>query len=172
MNKYPELTYKMLGHTVVESFDYNDAIDWAIQMLQAGYETPSILLLAGTAKPTNYFETESTLNAALKELHIATPSEENAIIAYATYHVLQLIAGKDIMQNLYKLSALVFLKEEAYHRMYDFSLLRDAWEYIDDLFYAQLYWPDVNEDNIEDVTKECANDWLEEHDDIISSLLP
>ena len=172
MNKYPELTYKMLGHTVVESFDYNDAIDWAIQMLQAGYETPSILLLAGTTKPTNYFDTESTLTSAFNELHIPMPIEEHAIIAYATYYALQLKAGKDIKQNLEVLSELAFMEGESYHRMSDFSLLRDAWTHIDDLFYEQLYWPAVNEDNIEDITKECANDWLEEHDDIISSLLP
>ncbi len=170
MNKYPDLTYKMIGHSVVESFDYNECVDWAIQMLQAGHETRSVIQLAGTATPTDYFETENRLNAALDELQIGTATEENAIVAYATYHVLQLKARKDMLLNLSRLSELAFLQEESYHRMSDFSLLHDAWTHIDDLFYAQLYWPNVNENNIEDITVETADAWLKEHEEIISSL--
>ncbi|MCB9047318.1 MAG: hypothetical protein H6550_14385 [Chitinophagales bacterium] len=171
MSQYPELTYKMLGHPVVEAFNYNDAVDWAIQMLEAGFETPGLLLLAGTDKPTDYFETEKLLETTLNELGIAEPSEENAIIAYAAYHALQIRSGKDIQLNLSALHNLSFAADESFHRMSDFSLLYDAWTHIDDLFYAQIYWPDVNADNIEDITIECAEAWLDEHEDVIQSLL-
>lgn len=55
-----DLTSKMLAYQYLKDFNIDQVIDWAIEMLQKGYETPSLLILAGISKPTNFFEAENT----------------------------------------------------------------------------------------------------------------
>ena len=38
--------------------DFDQSIDWTVEMLSIGYETSSLLILAGISKPTNFFEAE------------------------------------------------------------------------------------------------------------------
>lgn len=74
-----DLTSKMLAYPYLVSFDIDQSIDWAVEMLSLGYETPSLLILAGFSKPTNFFEAEKYLLSSLNEIGIALPGKSDAI---------------------------------------------------------------------------------------------
>lgn len=42
-----ELTYKVVAKSDLTTLNGDDCVDWAIEMLQLGHETPSLLILAG-----------------------------------------------------------------------------------------------------------------------------
>ena len=46
-----DLTSRILAYKELKDFNIDQAVDWAIEMLYLGYETPSILILAGISKP-------------------------------------------------------------------------------------------------------------------------
>ena len=47
MNKYPDSTYTILTYKEFESrFHFDYAVDWAVEMLEYGYETEHLLMLA------------------------------------------------------------------------------------------------------------------------------
>jgi hypothetical protein len=75
-----DLTSKMLAYQHLKNFDIDQAIDWAVEMLSLGYETPSLLILAGISKPTNFFEAEKYLLRSINELGIELPEEHDAIV--------------------------------------------------------------------------------------------
>ena len=64
------LTYKVVAFSQIPDFDTDGSIDWAIDMVELGYNTPSLLMLAGLTKPTNYFHAIEYLKAALNELNL------------------------------------------------------------------------------------------------------
>lgn len=57
MNKpISELTYKIVAYSEIQQIDSNESIDWAVEMIQYGYESPSLYMLASFTKPTNFNE--------------------------------------------------------------------------------------------------------------------
>ena len=48
----------MLAYQHLNDFNNDQTVDWALEMLTLGYDTPSLLILAGISKPTNFFEAE------------------------------------------------------------------------------------------------------------------
>lgn len=71
MNSYPDSNYKMLAYaSPYITFHFDDAVDWACEMLEYGYDTPHLLMLAAITKPTNRLECEYYLENALKELNL------------------------------------------------------------------------------------------------------
>jgi len=71
-----ELTYKVVALSEVIQLNPNECVDWAIEMLEHGYETPNLIMLAGCDKSTSYFEIKSYLEDAIKELGLKMKSRK------------------------------------------------------------------------------------------------
>ena len=41
-----DLTYKMVAYSIIEDFNPDECVDWAVEMLQAGYDTPVVGIIA------------------------------------------------------------------------------------------------------------------------------
>jgi len=49
------LTYKVVAYQSVSDYDMDECVDWAIEMIELGYDTENLIILAGLTKPVNYF---------------------------------------------------------------------------------------------------------------------
>ena len=63
-------TYKILKEKAFNANVDESWIDWAIEMMEAGYEADSLYQLAGTMKPYNQFELQVlTTQVLMKMFH-------------------------------------------------------------------------------------------------------
>jgi hypothetical protein len=162
MIKISKLTTKVISFSEVPNFDTDDCVDWALEMIFLGYDSPNLFILAGLQKPTNYFESIDYLKKALKELGIEILNGDKAVLSYASYFINKIAEGEDIRQNLKKVYQ--YCQSRDYEKLvYDFYLLYWAW---DDFDYGQEYtpyWEEANPLNIENIVVNVAKKWVENH---------
>lgn len=162
MTRISDLTYQVVAYSEVPNFNTDVCVDWALDMVSLGFESPSLLILAGLDKPTNYFETIEYLKDALKELKLELKSGEDAIIHYSYYFIKEIANGIEVRDNLRRLY--IFCQSKNYEGpIYDFFLLYWAWEDIDYGETGQHYWEGAVQTNIEDVVIDTAQQWLKNH---------
>lgn len=162
MNSISDLTYKVVAFPEIPDFNTDECVQWALEMVFLGYETPSLLMLAGLTTPTNYFQTIEYLKDALSELGLQTKKGPEAIISYSSYYIKKIAASEAVKENLYKVYKLSqgMRYEEP---IYDFSLLYWAWGDLDYGNEYQGYWEGATKDNIEAIVVETAKKWLEQN---------
>ncbi len=136
-------------------------VDWAVDSLAAGHDTPSLRVLAGESAPFNQFEMWSLVDAVLDELQVPLPkTEDDAAIICATPLVKQLASRDvDIASALSTLAQ--FCIERDYLRgLYCFYSLHFAF---DDLQVSehQHYWDGATRENINDIVTQEAKTWIE-----------
>lgn len=154
-----DLTYKVVAYSDLTTVDGDDCVDWAIEMLQLGYETPSLLILAGLTKPVNQFEVRDYLKRALSELQLDEKTGDDATLSYSSYYIIQIAQGKDVKRNLRMVYE--FCKARDYEKLiYDFYLLYWAWDDLDFGNGYQAYWPDADKNNIQEIVIQTAKRWL------------
>ena len=158
-----DLTYKVVANTVDPSFNSDECVDWAIEMLELGHETESLLILAGLSKPTNHFEMTDYLRRALKELGLEEKTGDEGIFSHSKYYIHKIANGENVKQNLKNIR--LFCETKEYEKsIFNFYLLYWAW---DDLNYGneyQSYWPEADKNNIESITIEMAKKWIVENE--------
>jgi len=155
-------TYKIAAFMEIPNFNMDESIDWAIEMISLGHETPSLFMLASLSKPTNYFEAVEYLKAALTELHLEIKTGDDGVLSYSSYFIEQIAKGIDIKENLqaiYKYS----MARDFEKLIYDFYMLYWAWSDLDYGNEIQEYWPNADKTNIESVVVETAKKWITEN---------
>lgn len=157
-----DLTSRILAYKELKDFNIDQAVDWAIEMLYLGYETPSILILAGISKPTNFFETEKCLLDSLKELGIAVPEKHEAILGYCKYLIAQISRSISVKANLYELHNVANTIDRD-DSIFDFYLFYWAWVDLDYGEVYQDYIPEATIDNIEELLINRAIEWLKDY---------
>ena len=168
MNKYPESTYGILAYKEYKRDLYNDVVDWAIDMLQYGYETENLLILAAITKPTNYFECKPYFEKVLDELSLKPVCGETAQYYYSWQFMTNIIQGRDVRQNTRVLGD-SYLYESDVTDLYDYALLNWAWEDLERYSdgRTQYYWDDdLSIDSIEQYVMEHTKMLLNRHKDV------
>lgn len=142
------LAFKVLNRNV-----NNVWINWAIEMLIAGYNSESLLFLAGENEKTNQFELQNLANKTLEELGLDFSDKENIIKSYVCYLVDEAILEKKSYLSVLKIlkDLCIELAYESY--LYDFYSLYYAHE---DLKYDfhQWYWDNADRENINQVIED------------------
>jgi len=164
MNKpISTLTYKIVAFAEIQDVDTNESIDWAIEMIELGHESPALFMLAAFIKPTNYFEVIEYVKDTIQELELEMKSGDDATLSYTSFYV-QLIANKvNIRENLTELYK--FCQSRDYECLvYDFYLLYWAWDDIDfeDNDYNH-YWAEAKTNNIEQIVVGEAKKWIKKN---------
>jgi hypothetical protein len=158
-----DLTYKVVAYSDLATVNGDDCVDWAIEMLQLGHETPSLLILAGLSKPTDQFEVRNYLKSALDELALAEKTGDDATLSYSSYYINKICRGEDVKRNLEMVYE--FCKARDYEKLiFDFYLLRWAWADLDYGNNYQSYWPDAHKANIERIVIETASKWISDNE--------
>jgi hypothetical protein len=145
-------TYKILKEKAFNSDIDENWVDWAIEMMQAGYEADSLHQLAGITKPYNQFELQDLTNKVLKDLQLDYSDKRKTLKDYVYF----LIASNiDKSENYYKI-----LREfrDIYYELdmdteyQDLALLYWA---KDDLIYSEFqhYWEGADRANIDSIIK-------------------
>jgi pyruvate/oxaloacetate carboxyltransferase len=156
--KISDLTKKIVAYNVIPDINMDEVVDWAIEMLQLGYETPHLLILSGLSNPINNFEAISYLKKTLQELHLEEKTGEAGAISLCSYYIQKIADGEHIRENL----ALLYRYQSTFdydHLISDFFNLYWAWQDLDEEG-NQYYWPDADADNIEDIVIKTAKDWI------------
>lgn len=151
------LLYRALSRSVDEHW-----VSWAVTMLEQGYDTPHLRILAGELPPFNQFEMQSLVDNVLEELNLDWSDRRIALENYTIELLRRMLQGEAATR--FALAELKYICVELDYDMsiYDFYLLDYAHE---DLQSAetQHYWPDTDRSNIEQRIKERALSWIEEH---------
>lgn len=156
-----ELTYKIAAFPAIQQIEPNESIDWATEMIELGYESRTLYMLASVNKPANYFEVIEHVKNAVEELGLKLRDGDDAILSYASYYVHQIARGEKIRENLTELYK--FCQKRDYEELvYDFYLLHWAW---DDLDYEENnhYWEGARRNNIEQIVVNEAKNWIEKN---------
>lgn len=159
-----ELTYKIVAFAEIQQVDTNESVDWAIEMMELGYESPTLCMLAGFSKPTNYFEVIGYVSDTVKELGLEMKNGDEAILSYASYYVYQIAKGQKVRENLIELYKFCQMRDYE-DLVYDFYLLYCAWEELDyEDNEHNYYWEGARRVNIEKVVIDVAKKWIEKNE--------
>ncbi len=158
------LTNKILSYASIEQINTDDSIDWAIEMMELGYECPSLAVLASFSKPTNYFEIIEYIKEAVQELGLEMKTGNDAILSYTSYYVYQIADKQHIRKSLAELYQFC-TKHDYEDIIYDFYLLYWAWDQLDyDENKYNHYWEGATRDNIEQIVVNTAKKWIKENE--------
>lgn len=158
-----ELTYKVVAYQEIGQMNTNEYIDWAIEMIELGYDTPNLLMLASCDRPATYFEVEPYLKPAIKELGLKPLKGESGILSYSSFYIQKIADRENVRKNLYEIYN--FCQTRDYEGViYDFYLLYWAWDQIvyDDT-NNNHYWEGVNKQNIEETVIQVAKRWIQKN---------
>ncbi|MFD1145487.1 hypothetical protein ACFQ4C_30455 [Larkinella insperata] len=161
-------TYKILKEKAFNSDIDESWVDWALEMMQAGFESDSLYQLAGISKPYNQFELQDLTNKVLKELHLDYSDKESAIRNYVYYLISNAIdAPEKYLETLRELKNICIDLDMAKEYM-DFYLLYFA---KDDLLEigSQHYWDGADSANIDTIIKEQFGLWKQQFEAEIKS---
>lgn len=154
--KYTEI---LQWHNAIEHFDYDPAIDWAIEMIRDGIETENVLIVASFSKPVDRYEIKPYITGALNELNLMEKYGEHSIIANSHYYLEQILNDYDIRKNLTKLYK-ICLNGDMDSRLMPFYLLYHGWDGLEQIG-ANYYFEGATLDNIEEIIKEQAKIWID-----------
>lgn len=154
LSTYRILKAKAFNEDIDESW-----IDWAIEMMEAGYESDHLYMLAGIIKPYNQFELQELTNKVLRDLHLDY-SDKDAVLNNYIYFLLS--ASIDYPETYMK--TLRELRDIYYElgmdsRLTDFYLLYYAKEDLT-VDEVQWYWDGANRENIDQIIKEHFQNWI------------
>jgi hypothetical protein len=158
LSTYKILMQKSMNHFIDESWT-----DWAIEMMEAGFESENLYILAGQTKPYNQFELQDLTTKVLKDLNLDYSDRDLTIKNYIYYLIK--ITLNDPTTYLNTLRILTDIcRELDYDKNYmDFYFLYFAKDELKD-FDNQYYWGGANRNNIDIIIVEKFTDWIKKYE--------
>lgn len=153
--KYLEL---LQWHSGVELFDYDQTVDWAIEMIQKGVETENLLIIASFSKPTDREEIKPYIIGVLQEFDLEEKYGYYSTISHVHYYLELILCDHEIrrcLETLYHLS----LEKDGDHGIFVFFTLYHAWSDLETEGY-NYYYEGATLDNIESILKMEAQNWI------------
>ncbi len=147
------LTYKILKEKAFNS-DVNESwIDWAIEMMEAGYESINLYELAGTIRPYDQSELQALTTKVFKELNLDYSDRIKALKNYAYFLITSNIDKPEKYDKVLREFRDIYYELDMDSEYQDLVLLywaKDDLQYGDD----QQYWEGANRNNIDVIIKE------------------
>ncbi|MCF8298412.1 MAG: hypothetical protein K9J13_12770 [Saprospiraceae bacterium] len=161
MTRRQDISKLIQSHKAIENFDYDLAVDWAINLIEQGKETENILMLASFSKPIDRFEIKPYVSAVLNDFKLEELEGNEAIIAITHYHLTEILSNNSIRKNLQSLFQL-YIDNDHKPELMNFYLLYYAWNELEE-YGVNYYYEGANLDNIEEVLKNEAKNWMEKY---------
>lgn len=138
-------------------------VDWAVEMLDAGYESSSLVRLAGEPQPFNAFEMDSLVRRVFEELHLPMPVDgKRAALALASVWVERFLSGEAPMGvTLQKLSHLYF-EAVSMPELSVFYLMQEGLRDLQDCEYS-THLPELTSENAEPLVRQRCEEWIAQH---------
>jgi hypothetical protein len=156
-------TYKILKKKAFNENIDETWIDWALEMIEAGYQSENLYMLAGKTKPFNQFEFQELTENVLKDLGFNYTNTDVVLKNYVYYLISSSIDRPDDYSKTLR---------ELKNICQDLDM--DA-TYIDfyHLYYAkcdlnvdevQWYWDGANRENIDQIIEDIFRKWMIEYE--------
>ena len=144
MSTYKILMNKAFNHDIDESW-----IDWAMEMIEAGFQSDNLYILAGMTRPFNQFELQDLTNNVLRDLHLDNSDKEAVIRNYVYFIITNAINNPDSYLLTLRELKDIYIGLDMEKEYTDFYLLYFA---KDDLIESenQWYWDGATRENIPD----------------------
>ena len=144
---------------------YGDAaacVEWAVNQMCAGQESPSLIVLAGFCEPLPSDEVRDYTIRSFHDLGMKIPTVPEAIMAYVSDLIQEISNDPEVMQCNLALLCDLCIELDYEENVYPFYLLRWAF---DDLQVSdvQWYWDGARRDNIVDIVLEQCKFWLRQY---------
>ena len=147
------LAFKALNRDIDQTW-----VDWAVDMLMAGYDTEHLTILAGEREPFNQFQMQELTDKVLTELQLDYSDKDQTIKNYACY-----LIDKSLDGELDNFKVLDILKDICIELDYEKYLYAFYSLYFakDDLSYSenQWYWDGATRENIEKIITDYFTNW-------------
>lgn len=143
-------------HKALPQFNYDVAVDWAIDLLRQGTETENVLILASFTKPADLYEVRPYVTAALRDLRIEEKEGDDAVRGYVCFRLQEIIDGHRVRENLYELKDL-YTDLDLGLSLFYFAYF--AWKDLEE-GYPNFYLEGAGLGNIEQMVKEEAKKWI------------
>lgn len=139
-----------------------EAVLWAIEMLEAGFDTEHLRILAGIDKPYNHFYLSELISKVFSELKITLPDDNKIVKNYIYYLVTLALENKKDKYEILSIAYLIHISRDYNSALSDFALLHWA---KGDLKYdtVQWYWPDATRENIDEIVMGFFRKWKSEN---------
>lgn len=157
LSTYKILMNKAFNHDIDESW-----IDWAMEMTEAGFQSVTLYILAGTTRPYNQFELQELTDNVLRDLHLNFDNKDKVIRNYV-YFIITSTTNKpdNYLMTLRELKDICISLDMEKDYMV-FYLLYFA---KDDLVESenQWYWDGATRENIDDIIKKQFIKWTTDY---------
>jgi hypothetical protein len=151
-------TYKVLVEKALQRGTIEGWKDWALEMMEAGFETEHLILLAGLSPHFNRFQLDDIVDKALKELSLEAKFNDEMVYGYACYLIDQALNSK--MSTKLVLATLRDLcRDRDYdNKLFNFYYLANAQEELEEQG-VQFYWEGANSENIDLIINTEFQEW-------------
>ena len=150
------LMSKILNHNINKIW-----IDWATDMLVAGFDTENLRILAGETEPINQFYAQNLVEQILAELEIDYSDKDQIVKNYISHTIEKSLNGE--IDNFRTLGVLkdICVEFDFQEDLMDFYYLYYAKGELLDMG-VQFYWQKDNltKDNIDDFIREYFKQYL------------
>ncbi len=148
------LAYKMLNKSIDEVW-----VNWAVDMLMAGFETENLVILAGMSLSENQFELQALTDKVLQELQLSYSDTDKVIKNYVSWSLNECLNQR--LEPLKVLRWITNMYNATNHdkMLQDFYLLYWAKEELLSTV-DQWYWPDADRSNIDSIMTNYFTQWL------------
>lgn len=137
--------------------------DWAYEMLVAGFDSESLVMLAGEMNFYNQFEMQRLADKALDELNLNWDDRENVLRDYARYLVKKAVSGKTSTATALDTLAIIYRTLDYEEPWGDFYALYYAKSDLD-LYGFQHYWDGATKENIDEIIISYFREWLSKNE--------
>ncbi len=128
-------------------------VDWAIDALVQGQDSPGLRILAGETAPFSHFEMQTLVDRTFRELGLtASPSIQDALKTLAKRLARLVLAGEAERGTALQELRRYYVEFDA-SVLQDFYLLSHALEDLQSEWH-QWYWPEADRSNIDRVIDE------------------
>ncbi|GAB3013906.1 hypothetical protein GCM10027051_16470 [Niabella terrae] len=157
-------TYRILMKKAFNSDIDEDWAEWALEMMEAGYESGNLYILAGITKPYNQFELQELTDKVLADLNLQINDRLQTIRNYVYY-----IISKTINQPTSYLTTLGEIKDICIGLDMDSEYMSFYLLYFakDDLNESenQWYWDGADRSNIDKIIYETFQKYMDKIDE-------
>ncbi len=159
-------TYNVLASKVRQRDSAEEWIDWALEMMEAGFESEHLVILAGLSPHLNRFEFDDIVNKALKELSLDTMTNDEMIYGYVYYLIDQVLTYKTSTKVALGIIRDLCRDRDYDKELFDFYLLAYAKEDLDEAG-VQFYWQGTDNNNIDAIINDKFQDWKNKYQSIV-----
>ena len=156
-------TFKILMEKSFNSDIDETWINWAMEMMEAGFENENLYVLAGISKPYNQFELQDLTTKVLTELNLEFSNQKLVIKNYVYYLISNSIYKiETYLETLRELKDICIglNMEDEYMNFYLLYFAKDDLIEQED----QYYWDNATRENIDQIITENFMSWKTEYE--------